>query len=72
MEDSTKLKEVFQDECALVEMIERKEEDCPWPSTQKDRAIDAPFTRDLKPWKLYFDRSRCIRGSEAGVALISP
>jgi len=70
--DSIELREEFKDECALANVIECTKEDRSWPMDEDSRIVDVPFPRESEPWKLYFDGSRCMRGSEVGIVLISP
>jgi len=43
MEDSTKLKEEFQDECAMIEIAKHVEEDHLWPFFGENKIIGIPF-----------------------------
>jgi len=70
--NSMELREEFQDECNLIKMIDHEIEDHSWSSSEYIRTIDAPFSRVLEPWKLYFDGSTCMHGSGVGIVLISP
>jgi len=49
IEDSTELREEFQDECNLMKIIDHEKEDHPWPSLEHIRIIDAPFSGVLEP-----------------------
>lgn len=53
-------------------MVKVAEKDRPRPISENDSTVDVPFLRESKPWKLYFDGSRCMHGSGEGIALISP
>jgi len=46
MEDSKKLREELQDECALVKIMEHKKEDHPWLVIEKNRIVGIPFVED--------------------------
>jgi len=48
-EDSTELREEFQDECNLTKIIDHEKEDYLWPSPKHIRTISAPFSGVLEP-----------------------